>query len=114
MKKYFIYFILSLVLYSCTGLLDTNPRNQITDGNMWKTASLSKAGMDGLMYPFMRRTDRINPVIEYSGRVGLNRIGIEGMGYTSVLDGNVDFLKSATKYASGPENTAEWKSMFTV
>ena len=48
---------------------------------MWKTASLSKAGMDGLMYPFMRRTDRINPVIEYSGRVGLNRIGIEGMGY---------------------------------
>ena len=43
-----------------------------------------------------------------------NRIGLEGMGYTSILDAGSDmqFLRAATKTASGKEISAEWKCMY--
>lgn len=95
-------------------ILNTYPANQISDGNMWTTAAMSKAGIDGLMYPFMRHKDGLSVLMCDDGTGGINRMGMEGMGYTSIFDGTIPFLKGATKQASGVENAAEWKNLFTV
>ena len=115
MKKYIILFALGLVsLTSCTGLLDTYPRSQISDGNMWSTPNLTQAGMDGLMYTLYRHQDGLSTIVNKDGSCGFNRIGAEGMGYTSILDagGESSFIRNATKRADGTENSAEWKSMY--
>lgn len=115
MKQHIIgIIVVVLTVYSCTGILDTAPKNQISDGNMWSTPSLSKSGIDGLMYPFYNHVSGISDLVPADGNGGLNRIGMEGMGYTSILDGSIPFLKDATKKASNRENSAEWKSMYTV
>ena len=115
MKKHIILLSTGLfLLLSCTGILDTAPKNQISDGNMWTTPSLSKAGMDGLMYTLYRHVNGLSTIIPADGTGGYNRIGMEGMGYTSILDAgsSVAFLRAATKTAKGSENSEEWKSMF--
>ena len=113
MKKHIILFSIGLILLSsCTGILDTYPRSQISDGNMWTTPNLSKAGMDGLMYTLYRHQDGLSTIVPSNGNGGFNRIGLEGMGYTSILDDSNHFLKRATKNANGLENSAEWKSMY--
>ena len=113
-KNIIIAVILSMFLVSCEGILDTSPRDMISDGNMWSNTSLSKAGMDALMYPLMWNVDGINDLIPSDGRGGINRVGMEGMGYTSILDGGIPFLKDATKEADNRENSAEWRCMYTV
>lgn len=113
-KNIIIAAILSMFLVSCEGILDTSPRDMISDGNMWSNTSLSKAGMDALMYPLMWNVDGINDLIPSDGRGGINRVGMEGMGYTSILDGGIPFLKDATKEADNRENSAEWRCMYTV
>ncbi len=115
MKKHIIFSALGIILLSsCVGILDTAPRSQISDGNMWTTPNLSRAGVDGLMQTLYRHIDGLSTIIPGDGTGGLNRIGMEGMGYTSILDAgsNVAFLRAATKTASGRENSEEWKSMY--
>lgn len=114
MKRALILAFAAAMMAACTGILDTAPRNQISDGNMWTTASLSKAGIDGLTYPLKREVSGLSDLIPADGKGGLNRIGIEGTGYTSILDGPCNFLRDASKKASGRENSAEWKSMYMV
>lgn len=115
MKKHIILLSACLIsLGSCTGLLDTAPRNQISDNNMWSTPSLSSAGIDGLMQTLYRHVDGMSTIVPSNGTGGLNRIGLEGMGYTSILDDSNHFLKNATKMASGLENSSEWKSMYNT
>ncbi len=116
MKKYIVILALVFLACSCKGLLDTSPRGEIADGNMWTTPSLSKAGIDGLMYPMSRHVDGLSDLTPTNGKGGINRIGAEGMGYTSILDAGSDmqFLRAATKTASGKDISAEWKSMYTV
>ena len=98
MKQHIIgIIVVVLTVYSCTGILDTAPKNQISDGNMWSTPSLSKSGIDGLMDPFYNHVSGISDLVPADGNGGLNRIGMEGMGYTSILDGSIPFLKDATK-----------------
>ena len=111
MKKYIVIFALVFLACSCKGLLDTSPRGEIADGNMWTTPSLSKAGIDGLMYPMSRHVSGLSDLTPANGKGGVNRIGAEGMGYTSILDAGSDmsFLKAATKTASG--KTAAGKSV---
>ena len=114
MKKYIVFFALISLVCSCKGILDTYPRSQISDGNMWTTPSMSKAGIDGLMYPLARHVSGLSEVVPANGKGGVNRIGLEGMGYTSILDAGSDmqFLRAATKTASGKEISAEWKCMY--
>ncbi len=114
MKKYIIVLVFGLMCCSCSGLLDTAPRDEISDGNMWSTPGVSKAGVDGLMYPLMRHVEGLSDLIPSNGKGGIGRISLEGMGYTSILDGTCDFLKKATKKASGTENSAEWKCLYTA
>jgi hypothetical protein len=115
MKKHSILVSLGLILLtSCTGILDTAPRSQISDNNMWTTPSLSKAGVDGLMYTLYRHKDGLSTIVPSDGSGGFNRIGLEGMGYTSILDDSNHFLKNATKKASGLENSSEWRSMYNT
>lgn len=117
MKKYIILLLTASVLFaSCTGLLDTYPRSQISDGNMWSTPSMSKAGVDGLMYTLYRHVDGLSTIVPSDGSGGFNRIGLEGMGYTSILDAGSEssFIRNATKKAGGTENSAEWKSMYNT
>ena len=114
MKKYIISFALAAICCSCN-ILDTAPTNQISDGNMWTSPALSKAGMDGLMRPFYRQDlGSLSDLMKSNGTGGINRIVAEGMGYTSIMDGPITFLKDATKRASNAENSAEWMSMFTA
>ena len=76
MKKYIIFLLTASVLFaSCTGLLDTYPRSQISDGNMWTTPSMSKAGMDGLMFTLYRHQDGLSTIVPSNGLGGFNRIG---------------------------------------
>ncbi len=114
MKKYIVFFALISLVCSCKGILDTYPRSQISDGNMWTTPSMSKAGIDGLMYPLARHVSGLSELVPANGKGGVNRIGLEGMGYTSILDAGSDmqFLRAATKTASGKEISAEWKCMY--
>lgn len=115
MKKHIISLSACLlVLCSCTGLLDTAPRSQISDNTMWTTPSLSRAGIDGLMNTLYRHYDGLSTITPKNGTGGLNRVGLEGMGYTSILDAGSEcsFIKNATKKADGTENSAEWKSMY--
>lgn len=115
MKKYLILSALGgILLTACTGILDTAPRSQISDNNMWTTPSLSKAGMDGLMYTMYRHVDGLSTITPKDGSGGLGRICVEGMGFTSVLDAGSEsaFIRSATKRANGTENSSEWKSMY--
>lgn len=104
------------MLTSCKGLLDTFPKGQISDGNMWSNKSLSTAGIDGLMYPLTRHVDGLNDLICGNGKGGINRIGTEGYGYTSLMDGGdqMPFLRQATKIASGRDISAEWKCNYTA
>lgn len=113
MKRTIIFSALLALVCSCD-LLNTYPANQIADGNMWATASMSQAAVDGLMYPFMRHKDGLSTLMCDDGTGGLNRMGMEGMGYTSIFDGTIPFLKGATKQASGVENAAEWMNLFTI
>ena len=115
MKKHIIFLPIALMmLWSCAGILDTHPRSQIADANMWATPAQSKAGIDGLMYPLYRTSGSLSTITAADGKSGINRIQVEGMGYTSVLDDSNPFLKKATKMASGLENSSEWKSMYTT
>ena len=115
MRKNIILIVTALMSFtSCTGILDTAPKNEIGEAQMWTTPSLSRAGMDGLMYTLYRHVDGLSTIIAGNGTGGINRIGAEGMGYTSILDAgsNMSFLRDATKKASGRENSEEWKSMY--
>ena len=116
MKRTITILAAVLSICSCSGLLDTFPRNQISDGNMWTSKSMSTAGIDGLMYPLTRHVDGLNDLVCTNGKGGINRIGTEGLGYTSLIDGGsqTSFLRQATKIASGYENAAEWKSNYTA
>ena len=116
MKKYIFLFAIVSLVCSCKGILNTVPKSQIADGNMWTTPSLSQAGIDGLMYPLARHVEGLSSLIPSDGKGGINRIGMEGMGYTSILDAGSDmqFLRAATKTASGNEISAEWKCMYTT
>lgn len=115
MKKHIIIFALGAILFSsCTGILDTAPRNQIADGNMWTSPALARAGIDGLMFTLYRHESGLSTITPKNGNGGFNRIGAEGMGYTSVLDAGSEsaFIRLATKSAAGTENSSEWKSMY--
>lgn len=116
MKKISIILAAALMMTSCKGLLDTFPKNQISDGNMWSNKALSTAGIDGLMYPLVRHESGLNNLICSDGKGGINRIGTEGLGYTSLIDAGdqTTFLRQATKIASGTENAAEWKNNYTA
>ena len=115
MKKHIIFLPLALVLFwSCSDILNTYPKSQISDGNMWATPAQSKAGIDGLMYPLLRRSGSLSTITASDGTSGINRIQVEGMGYTSILDDSNPFLKKATKNADGRENSSEWRSMYAT
>lgn len=115
MKRIIITIAFAAALCSCTGILDTAPKGQLSDNNMWTNANLSRAGMDGIMYLFMRHEGySSNELMKSSGNGGLNRLGVEGMGYTSIFDGDIKFLKGATKNASIVECYADWRMLYSV
>ncbi|MBQ7269649.1 MAG: RagB/SusD family nutrient uptake outer membrane protein [Bacteroidales bacterium] len=114
MRKTIILFTLAVLVCSCQDILNTSPENQISEGKMWTSQAMSRAGMDGLMYPFYRNISGLSTLMSSDGKGGINRMGMEGMGYTSLFDGTIPFLKEATKKAGGVENAAEWKNLFTA
>lgn len=117
MKKIIIAIVLASLTTACAGILDTAPKSQIADSKMWSTPSLSKAGVDGIMFLFKKQDEEsINTLVSSDGKGGINRIGMEGTGYTSILDAGdqMSFLKNATKKASGTENSAEWRNLFSI
>lgn len=114
MKRHIVIIAAALVACSCSKILNNSPKNQISTSSMWTTASMTRAGMDGLMYPFYWHDYSLSTQMRKNGQGGINRLGLEGMGYTSILDGTIPFLKESTKTASGVECYADWVNLYTV
>lgn len=114
MKKIISILITILVFTSCNDILDVAPDNQIASENMWTTESLADKGMAGLYYPFYA-TQLSSP--QLSRADGLNRQGIEAMGFTTDYYSNnypVRLLSLATKPANDFQLWYEWKFCYTI
>lgn len=108
-----------ILLPSCKGLLDKDQTDAISSGSMWTTASLSKAGVDGIMYPFYYRWEdgSITTYFNKNGRMGLDRIGIEGCSFTSDYFANgspLSYLSNSSKNSNMIIAEWEWRMLYTV
>lgn len=114
MKKIFIISSMFLMLASCTEILDVSPENQIASENMWTTEELADKGMLGLYYPFYATQTSST---QLSRDDGLNRQGIEAMGFSTDYYSNnypVQLLSLATKSAGDFQVKYEWKFCYTI
>ncbi|MDR2627783.1 MAG: RagB/SusD family nutrient uptake outer membrane protein, partial [Dysgonamonadaceae bacterium] len=115
MKKTFIISALAIVFSSCLDMLNISPENEIGTENMWTTEDLADKGMAGLYFPFY--SDQLNDTQLRRQTAGLNRQGIEAMGFcTDYFSNNypVELLSLATKRADDFQVWFEWKFCYTI
>lgn len=117
MKKYLIPFSASLLmLSSCADLLDTAPTNAISTTTMWTSEEKADAGMAGLYYP-LYKTNLSRTQIRMEDYDGLNRTGIEGIGFTSdeySTNYPLTYLARSAKASNDFQVRLEWKIIYTV
>lgn len=117
--------ILSLVILlavaaistSCKGILEKNQTDAISTGSMWTTPSLSESGINGLMYPFYYRWESITTYLNKNGKMGLDRIGIEGCSFTSDYYANgspLSYLSNSSKNSNMTIAEWEWRMLYTT
>ncbi len=109
--KRIILFCLSIgsfLLQGCSDMLDTTPYNQISSGNMWTTEELADKGVAGI-YNVLYNSDLsvIDP--SKSTFTGLNRPGIEGMGFCTTVYLSCPLLTSTAPSAGNAWVSLEWK-----
>lgn len=118
-KNIFTILALTVLATSCS-VLDTAPTDEIATGNMWTTPELCLEGIDGLLYRFKRAPERYDSDDLYfkaEGILGLNRAGIEGIGFTSDYFANgspMAYLSDATKRANTNQIECEWRIMYAT
>ncbi|MCI2082996.1 MAG: RagB/SusD family nutrient uptake outer membrane protein [Bacteroidales bacterium] len=108
--------IATLVLSSCSGFLDTTPTDAISTSSMWTSEDKADAGMAGLYYP-LYKTKLTRTQIRMEDYDGLNRTGIEGIGFTSdEYSSNypLTYLSRSTKISGDFQVRLEWKIIYTV
>lgn len=104
---------------SCQGTLDKGRTDAISSVNMWSTPSLCEAGINGLMYPFYYRWEDsgITTYFNKNGRMGLDRIGIEGCSFTTDYFANgspLSYLANSSKNSNMILAEWEWRMLYTV
>ncbi len=106
MKQLIYISILFLTATACSGFLDTAPYNKIATGNMWSTESLADEGVNGI-YAVLRNNDV--SVTNTSDVTGMDKEGIEGLGFCSVCYNTCNILSQASPSAGDAWISREWK-----
>lgn len=114
MKKSLYALILSLLLTACVDL-DVAPHHQISSSTMWTSPELALKGMNGLYDEFYSR-DLGNTQL---GRQtsGMNRQGIEAMGFSTAYYANsspTTLLTNSAKSANDFQISREWQFAYTI
>ena len=107
MKNIIIAFACCLCLAGCS--LDKFPYDEVPQGNMWTTESLADNGINGI-YNHLYNSDlsKTKP----AETTGLNRNGIEALGFTTGYYNSVTILSSTAPSASFNWFTREWQFGF--
>ena len=117
MKRIIILFASVTIVCSCQGILDKSRTDAISSGAMWTTADLSEAGINGLMYPFYYRWESVTTYLSKNGKMGLDRIGIEGCSFTSDYFANgspLSYLSNSSKNSNMTIAEWEWRMLYTT
>jgi len=100
----------------CIGSLDTVPTNAVSSGSMWTTEEMADAGMAGLWYPLYKH-DLTRTQLRMEDYDGLNKAGIEGCGFCSILQqGNypLHWLARTSLQSMDFQVRLEWTTLYTV
>lgn len=109
MKKTIISFVSAiLLLSSCADILDTVPSNAISTGNMWSTEELADKGVAGI-YNVLYNTSLSLTNPTNNEVKGINKQGIEGMGFCTgyYLTGSI--ITSTAPSAGDAYIKKEWQ-----
>ena len=101
---------------ACSDMLNTSPSNQISSGNMWTTPELAQKGINGIYETFYNRLQSKGTQLRYENADGLNKYGIEALGFCTDYYANnypVQLLYSEAKRASDFQISFEWKFCYT-
>lgn len=106
----------ALAAVSCKGFLDTVPTTSVSSGRMWTTEEMADAGMAALWYP-LRKHDLTRTQIRMEDYDGLNRAGIEGLGFCSIIEQSnypLQWLARTSCQAMDFQVRLEWTTLYTV
>lgn len=105
-----------LLTTSCNSdLLDPSPSDSIGSVSMWTSEALADKGMLGLYTPFYQ--DQLTSTQLSRVSRGLNRVGIEAMGFNTDYYSNnypVGLLYNSDKRANDFQIVREWKTNYTI
>lgn len=109
MKKVIIFCLtICSILQGCTYMLDTTPYDQIATGNMWTSEELADKGVAGIYDVLYNRSLLVlNP--EKSEVTGINKLGIESMGFCSGYYSSIALLTSTAPSAGYAYISREWQ-----
>ena len=109
MKKIIIFCLtICSILQGCTYMLDTTPYDQIATGNMWTSEELADKGVAGIYDVLYNRSLLVlNP--EKSEVTGINKLGIESMGFCSGYYSGIALLTSTAPSAGYAYISREWQ-----
>lgn len=120
MKKALYTILIAAAAVAATGcadMLNTSPANQIASGNMWTTPDLADKGMNGLYEAFYNRKQNKGTQIRHENMDGLNKYGIEGLGFcTDYFSNNypLELLSKEQKRANDVQMNHEWMFCYTI
>ena len=106
--KLFYILLISFVFQSCTSMLDTKPYDQIATGNMWTSEELADKGIAGI-YSVLYNTNISETNPESSKVTGINKQGIEALGFCSAYYLSCSILTSVAPSAGYSWISKEWK-----
>lgn len=101
----------------CQDLLNTSPTDQISSGNMWTTPDLALKGMNGLYETFYNRKQSKGTQVRWENLDGLNKYGIEGLGFCSDYYANnypLALLSNEQKQAGDVQINHDWRFCYTI
>lgn len=120
MKKIICFTIAAfgamLTAASCTDLLNTAPTDQVASGNMWTTPDLALKGMNGLYETFYNRKQSNGTQVRSENLSGLNKYGIEGLGFCTDYYANnypINLLSNSAKSAHDWQMNHDWQFCYT-
>lgn len=101
----------------CQDLLNTSPTDEISSGNMWTSPDLALKGMNGLYETFYNRKQSKGTQVRWENLDGLNKYGIEGLGFcTDYFSNNypLTLLSSEQKKAGDVQINHDWRFCYTI
>lgn len=107
MKKLIAIVFWLIAAWSCVDMLDTTPYDSIASGSMWTTEDLADKGIAGI-FDVLYNKDMANFNPNLSSVGGINRIGIEAMGFCTSY-AVADLLHSPSPSAGNAYVSREWQ-----